>query len=88
MPNVFPGRKVDSVNDKVGAVKVVEDKNFVHIQSDPVAIWTITHPLDKKVSITITDTAGTVMEGRVVINDGDTVTVEFNYPFSGEAVLN
>ena len=64
------------------------DKNYVHDQAVPKSIWTIDHTLNKKVSITITDTAGTVVEGQVTINDGNKVVIEFNFPFSGEAILN
>lgn len=64
------------------------DANYVHDQAQPVNIWTINHPLNKKVSVTITDTAGTVVEGQVTINDGNKVVIEFNFPFSGEAILN
>lgn len=64
------------------------DANYVHDQAVPKSIWTINHPLNKKVSVTITDTAGTVVEGRVTINDGNQVVIEFNFPFSGEAILN
>ena len=64
------------------------DANYVHDQAIPKSIWTINHPLNKKVSVTITDTAGTVVEGQVTINDGNKVVIEFNFPFSGEAILN
>ena len=64
------------------------DKNYVHDQAVPKSIWTIDHTLNKKVSITITDTAGTVVEGQVTINNGNKVVIEFNFPFSGEAILN
>ena len=64
------------------------DSNYVHDQAQPSSIWTINHPLNKKVSVTITDTAGTVVEGQVTINDGNKVVIEFNFPFSGEAILN
>lgn len=64
------------------------DSNYVHDQAQPSSIWTINHPLNKKVSVTITDTAGTVVEGKVTINDGNKVVIEFNFPFSGEAILN
>ena len=64
------------------------DSNYVHDQAQPSSIWTINHPLNKKPSVTITDTAGTVVEGQVTINDGNKVVIEFNFPFSGEAILN
>src|SRR5690606_28053686 len=64
------------------------DKNYVHDQYINSSIWTINHPLNKKVSVTVTDTAGTVVEGEVTINDGSQVVVKFNAPFKGEAILN
>ena len=64
------------------------DKNYVHDQFTPSKEWIIAHPLNKKVSVTVTDTAGTVIEGEVTINDGSTVVVKFNVPFPGEAILN
>ena len=64
------------------------DKNWEHDQFTPASIWVIEHPLNKKVSVEITDSAGTTVEGKIVINNGSQVTVEFNFPFSGTAVLN
>ena len=64
------------------------DANYVHDQAQPSSIWTINHPLNKKVSVTVTDTAGTVVEGQVIIKDNSQVIIMFNNPFSGIAVLN
>lgn len=64
------------------------DKNYIHDQIIPSTIWEINHSLNKKVSVTIIDTAGTVVEGKVTVNNGSKVTVEFNFPFNGEAILN
>lgn len=74
--------------ENLGIDNIQSDKNFVYTQSAPASIWTINHPLGKKVSIAVTDTAGTVVEGRITINNGTQVIVEFNAPFSGEAILN
>lgn len=64
------------------------DANWVHTQTVPLKIWTINHPLHKKVSVEIQDTAGTQMIGKIVKNDGNQVILEFNFPFSGVAILN
>lgn len=64
------------------------DKNFIFSQSTPSSTWNVVHNLNKKVSVTITDSAGTVVEGRVTINDGTVVEIKFNSPFSGEVILN
>lgn len=66
----------------------LEDKNYTYEQGTPSELWTIIHPLKKKVSVTITDSAGTVVIGKVTLNDGDKVIVEFGAPFSGYAELN
>lgn len=66
----------------------IGDKNYIHTQFRPDTIWTVNHPLNKKVNVSITDTAGTEIEGNVIINNDSKVTIEFNTPFSGEAILN
>lgn len=75
----------------VGDIIVVEglgDKNFIHHQNFPSATWEINHDLDKKPSVTITDSADTVVEGQIIINDGVKVLITFNAPFTGIAILN
>lgn len=78
--------------DDVGQRKTIKsgggDRNFIYTQIQPDTIWTVEHPLNKKVSVTVTDTAGTVVEGKVTINNGSKVVIEFNFPFNGEAILN
>lgn len=73
-------------------VEIVEstlgDKHYEHDQSQSSSVWTILHNLNKKPSVSVLDTAGTEVEGRVTINDGQQVVIEFNFPFSGKAILN
>lgn len=64
------------------------DKHYVHDQFTPSNIWIIHHPLNKKPSITVTDTAGNVYEGDEKYNNNNQVTITFNFPFSGYAYLN
>ena len=77
-----------NIDDNLHIWRQKIDAYYVHDQAQPSSIWTINHPLNKKVSVTITDTAGTVVEGQVIIKDNSQVIVTFNYPFSGIAVLN
>lgn len=78
--------------DDVGQPRTIKsgggDRNFVFTQIHPATVWTVEHPLNKKVSVTVTDTAGTVVDGKITINNGSKVVVEFNFPFNGEAILN
>lgn len=78
--------------DDIGQERTIRsgggDKTFPYEQINPSAIWVIPHNLNKKVSVTIQDTAGSEVEGEIVENDGTKVIIEFNFPFSGFAYLN
>ena len=80
------------VIDDIGQERTIRsgggDKTWIHDQFQAMSTWTINHPLNKKVSVTIQDTAGSEVEGEVVENDGTKVVIKFNYPFSGYAYLN
>lgn len=69
-------------------VVVGGDKHFSYEQIAPSKIWVIFHDLNKRPSVSVTDTAGTEVRGNVTINDGERVVIEFNFPFSGYANLN
>lgn len=69
-------------------IQSIEDKNYIHEQNTPLSIWSFIHPLNKKVAISIEDTAGNEVEGKVVKNDGLNIEIHFNFPFSGKAILN
>lgn len=84
---------VDAVNEKFEEVielidDVSGDKNFVYEQTIPSKVWEFPHPLNKKPSVQITDSAGTVIEGNIIINDGVNIKIEFNISFWGYAILN
>ena|SRR5690606_6098032 len=64
------------------------DKYFIYEKTTPSTIWLIDHPLNKKVSVTVTDSAGTVIEGQITLNTGTQVEIKFNAPFWGYAYLN
>ena len=64
------------------------DKTYNHVQSVAASIWTINHNLGKFPSVTVVDSGGTQIEGDVVYDDPDNVTVSFSSPFGGKAHLN
>jgi len=70
---------VDAVNEAFSNFD--GDKNYVYEQLTPSKIWDIEHTLNKKPSVTVTDSAGTVYEGKIIINDGFRVVIEFNIAF-------
>jgi hypothetical protein len=59
----------------------------VHTQSAASATWTITHNLGGRPSVTVVDSAGTVVVGEVRYDSNTVVTVLFTTPFSGYAYL-
>lgn len=63
-------------------------ETFVHIQSTPSARWEIRHNLNKKPSITVVDSAGSVIVGEYNFIDTNIVICSFSGAFSGECYLN
>jgi hypothetical protein len=61
---------------------------YIHNQTLPSDTWVITHDLNKNPSITIVDSAGEEVEGAVVINSLNQITITFCAAFSGKAYLN
>lgn len=64
------------------------DLNYVHYQSTPSEKWLINHNLGKYPSVSIVNSAGSVVVGDVVILDENNVEVSFSGSFSGIAYIN
>lgn len=64
------------------------DAHHIFEQSLPAEVWTIAHPLSKRPSVTVVDSAGTVVFGEVEYLDESTVRITFRGGFSGKAYLN
>ena len=64
------------------------DKHFTYIKSTPDSVWEITHNLDKYPSVTIVDSAGSVVMGDITYTSKSSLTVTFSAAFSGKAYLN
>ena len=64
------------------------DKDFVYIKSTPNKIWEITHNLHKYPSVTIVDSAGSVVMGEITYENKNKLKVTFTAEFGGSAYLN
>lgn len=64
------------------------DAHYTHTQSVPSSEWTVQHNLGKKSSVTVVDSADTVVFGEVEYIDLNNVTITFNGAFSGKAYFN
>jgi Na+-transporting NADH:ubiquinone oxidoreductase subunit NqrA len=62
-------------------------RRHVHTQASVSNVWVINHALVGKPSVTIVDSADTVVVGEVTYNSNSQVTVTFTQPFSGFAYL-
>lgn len=65
------------------------DLSYAFTQSLASASWgPINHALGKFPSVTVVDSANSVVFGNIVYIDENNVTLEFSAPFSGTAYLN
>lgn len=64
------------------------DQTYTHQQTVASAEWTIAHNLHKYPSVTVVDSAGSVVVGGVQYLSLNDVVITFSGPFSGTAYLN
>ena len=64
------------------------DANHVHDQGSASATWVVTHSLNKFCSVTVVDTANTVIIGQVEYNSVNQATLTFRSAFAGKAYFN
>ena len=64
------------------------DQTYVHDQGYASKVWEINHNLKKHPSVTVVDSAGTVVIGDVQYVDENNVVCTFKGAFSGIAYLN
>ena len=62
-------------------------RRHVHTQGAASTSWVITHTLGGKPSVTIVDSADTLVVGTVIYDSNTRITVNFTVPFSGFAYL-
>jgi len=62
-----------------------QTSKYHHIQSVPSNIWTFTHNLNKRTSVSIMDSSGQEIIGLVNYIDDNSVRIEFNKAVSGDA---
>lgn len=62
-------------------------KRYIHNQSAASVEWVIEHTLGGRPSVTVVDSAGTVVIGEVQYDSNTQVTISFTAAFSGYAYL-
>jgi len=64
------------------------DKNYVHTQASPSALWIVQHNLGKFPSVSVFDSGGDLVEGDVIYDSLNQCTLTFSGAFSGKATCN
>lgn len=64
------------------------DTTYTHHQTNVESVWLIVHNLHRYPSVTVIDSANSVVEGGIEYVDMDTIRVSFSGGFSGKAFLN
>ena len=72
---------------------IIGDITYTHSQTSTSATWTITHNLNRFPSVTVVDSANTIVIGTVVYNSNKRLTITFfaggdALAFQGKAYLN
>ena len=81
------GTDIKTINTQIGQLQIATD-TFIYTQAIPSAVWVIEHNLNKYPSVSVVDSAGSLVEGGVEYNSANTLTVSFVGGFSGKAYLN
>lgn len=74
----------------VGAANgsVWQERTYRHVQGVAATVWTITHNLACRPSVTVVDSVGALVIGQVEYLDEHNVRLTFSAAFGGEAYLN
>lgn len=86
-PTFEGGNTIDVTKDENNKY-TIKSKSFVHEQTQASAAWLIQHDLGKFPSVSIVDSAGTVVMGEVRYLDLNSILISFIAPFCGKAYLN
>ena len=70
------------------AIVATYNSSYTHVQGTPESLWTITHNLNKRPSVSVVASFGAAVVGEVNYIDNSTLTITFADPFSGKAYLN
>jgi hypothetical protein len=88
---LYPVVDVDflpAVPQRVSAKQIIPLVSYTHSQSAASNQWVVTHNLGFKPNVTVFDSAGDVVEGHIIHNSINQLTLQFSSPMSGIAQLS
>ena len=66
----------------------IQGASYIYRQETAAKDWVIQHDMNKFPSITVTDSANTVVQGEAEYLSSNAVALHFSAPFAGTAYLN
>lgn len=76
------------VDNKISTISIQAGQTYVHTQSQAADTWTIKHNLNKYPSVSIVDSANSIVVGEITYINKNELIVGFTGAFSGKAILN
>tara|TARA_R100000231_G_scaffold15621_1_gene16665 strand:- start:626 stop:880 length:255 start_codon:yes stop_codon:yes gene_type:complete len=81
------------IGREVMSSPIIGDITFTHNQTSTSNTWVVTHNLNRFPSVTVVDSADTIVQGTVVYNSNKQLTITFfaqgnPLAFQGKAYLN
>lgn len=71
-----------------GGTPSASDTTYIYSQNTSSQSWVINHNLNKYPSVTVVDSAETVIIGQVKYISSNSLSIDFSSGFSGKAYLN
>lgn len=93
-PNLIPGSHITITQTAQGLVIDTDlstldpDKTYYHAQTTASDTWVISHNLNKYPAVSVIDSAGNEVEGEIIYNSINQITIMFKGAFKGSATLN
>ncbi len=84
----FEDEKFYDIDNFILASSIEGDLNFTFTQSSASAQWVIQHDLGKNPSVSVVDSAGSLVVGEVSYINNNNLIITFISAFSGKAYLN
>lgn len=79
--------RLDDIESRISELQA-SDKTYRHVQMSASSVWVIQHDLNKYVSVTVRDSSGDIVFGKVEWLSLNAIRLTFSAPFSGEAYCN
>jgi hypothetical protein len=80
-------KKMTQLDNKMNEV-IDRTNTYIHRQNSPSDVWFISHNLGKLPSVSVVDSAESIVYGDIEYINENSLTVSFIGAFSGKAYLN